>query len=136
MNQVVLVGNITRELEVKKTTTSKSVLEFSIAVNEGYGDKKRTDFINCIAWEGRAETIAQYFDKGSKILITGRLRNEKYEKDGQTRYKSYVLVDGFEFMQSNSVRSNEYESPVEESIDDIPSYDEQVTYEQESLPFY
>lgn len=134
MNQVILLGNITKELEIRKTQSNKSVLEFSVAVNEGYGDNKRTDYISCIAWESRAETIAKYFDKGSKILITGRLRNESYELKGQRRYKSYVLVDSFEFMQTKKP-VNQAEQQEEYTNDDILSYEE-PSYEQINLPFY
>lgn len=138
MNKVILVGNITKELELRKTQSNKSVLEFRIAINEGYGDHKRTEYVSCVAWEGRADTINQYFNKGSKILVEGKLRTESYEFEGQKRYKTYVLVDGFEFMQSNK---NSVRAVSEDDVDEL-KYEEpqqsepEVYYEQNSLPFY
>lgn len=122
MNKVILIGNITRDLELRKTNSNKSVLEFNIAINEGYGTNKRTEYVNCTAWENKAEVIYQYFKKGSKIFIEGRLRTDSYEFEGIKRYKTYILVDNIEFMSQNkepNVEVNEEKTSYES---DLPWY--------------
>ena len=101
MNKVLLLGNITKDLELKKTNSGKSVLDFNIATNEGKtasGDDV-TQFTGCRAWEKTAENIAQYFKKGNKILVEGRIRTDTQETPNGRRYWTYVLVDRFEFVQ-------------------------------------
>lgn len=97
MNLVSLYGRIANDSELHYTSTGKAVLSFSMAIR-GYND--RTDFIRCQAWEKRAENIANYFHKGSRIAITGRLVSAKYDKDGQTHYTQDVVVDSFDFVDS------------------------------------
>lgn len=102
MNKVILCGNITKDLEIRKTQNNKSVLDFTIATNEGktQSGQEVTQFTGCRAWEKVADNIAQYFRKGSKILIEGRIRTDCQETQNGKRYWTYVLVDRFEFVQS------------------------------------
>ena len=101
MNKVLLLGNITKDLELKKTNSGKSVLDFNIATNEGKtaSGEDVTQFTGCRAWEKTAENIAQYFKKGNKILVEGRIRTDTQETPNGRRYWTYVLVDRFEFVQ-------------------------------------
>ena len=69
MNYVSLLGRLTRDVEVTYTQSGKAYARFSIAVSRGTSNRDEVDFINCIAWEKRAETISQYFKKGSRILV-------------------------------------------------------------------
>ncbi len=78
MNKVFLMGRLTAEPELKFTQTGKEVLSFSLAVDSGYGEKKKTDFITCVAWEGTAKFISKWFRKGSLLLVEGALRTRKY----------------------------------------------------------
>lgn len=95
MNKVILIGNITKDLELKKTQTGKSVLEFSIATNDG---NKVAKFHDCKAWEKTAELIAQYCKKGSKICVEGKAWYDEFEKDGRKLKSKYILVNTVEFL--------------------------------------
>ena len=116
MNKVVLTGNLTKEPELRRTQSGKSVVRMNIAVNQGYGDKQTTDFFNLIAWEKTAEVCDKFLNKGSKILVEGRLRNNNYEKDGVKHYAVDVIVDTVEFMDSKKKAVNENT----DTEDDIP----------------
>lgn len=99
MNKVIISGNITKDIDLRKTQTNKSYVKFSVANNEGYGDKKITTFINCTAWEKTADIIAEHCSKGSKVLIEGSWRTNAYEKDNKTFVDTYVSVNSIEFLK-------------------------------------
>ena len=99
LNQVNLQGRLTKDAELKQTKTGKNVCSFTVAVDKR-GKDAGTNFIDCVAWEGRGETISKYFKKGSPILVTGRLDQQTWEKDGMKRSKLMVIVDDFNFIGS------------------------------------
>lgn len=98
INNVVLTGRITRNLELKQTNNNNSSLNITLAVERNFKDQsgqKQTDFINCKAFGKRAEAIAQYCQKGDLIGITGSIQTGSYQKqDGSTVYTTDVMVDG------------------------------------------
>lgn len=97
MNEIILMGRITKDLEVRQTTTGLPVLQFTMAVDRP-GKDKQTDFINCVAWRQTAEFIARYFGKGRLILVTGRLQIRSYEdRDGNKRTAAEVIVNEAHF---------------------------------------
>lgn len=99
MNTTILIGNITNDLEVRPAGQS-NVLKFGLGVRGNF-KKDETNFIQVEAWGKNAENIAKYFEKGSKILIQGELKQNRFEdKDGNKREKVYVNVDKFEFLES------------------------------------
>lgn len=99
MNTAILIGNITNDLEVRPAGQS-NVLKFGLGVRGNF-KKDETNFIQIEAWGKNAENIAKYFKKGSKILIQGELKQNRFEdKDGNKREKVYVNVDKFEFLDS------------------------------------
>ena len=97
MNKVILIGRITKDLEIRYTSNEKAVCEFSLAINR---DKENTDFINCVVWNKPAENLVKYQGKGSLISVIGELRTDTYEKDGEKRYKTYVLVNNIEYLSN------------------------------------
>ena len=101
INNVVLTGRITRNLELKQTSNNNSSLNITLAVERTFKDQngqKQTDFISCKAFGKRAETIAQYCQKGDLIGITGSIQIGSYQKqDGSTVYTTDVMVDGLSF---------------------------------------
>lgn len=105
MNHVSLLGRLTKDPEVQYTGTGKAYLRFTLAVKRE-NNKEETDFITCVAWEKRAELIEQYFTKGQRILITGRLSVSSYEKDGEKRYSTDVLVGQIEFIEYKNDENN------------------------------
>lgn len=98
MNKVILMGRFTKDPEVRTTTSGKTVVSFTVAT--GRGDN--VEFSNCIAWEKTAELISQYFNKGSQILLEGRLKTRSYESNGSKRYTTEVIVSSIEFTGSKS----------------------------------
>ena len=99
MNSVQLVGRITKDIEVRKTPSNKSVANFTMAVDDSHGENKKAQFINCVAWEKSAETIAKYVHKGDMFAITGKLVQKNTEKNGEVTNRSYeVVVNGFTFL--------------------------------------
>lgn len=105
MNKVFLIGNITRNLELRYTSKNKSVIDTNIAVQRKYSNqdgKKETDFINIQVWGNQAENLNKYCCKGSKIAIEGEIRVDTYEKsDGSKGYNNYILVNTVEFLDNN-----------------------------------
>lgn len=105
MNISILMGRLTAEPELRRTQSGKDVLSFCLAVDRGYGEKKETDFINCVAWEHTARFISQYFRKGSLIAVNGGIRTRKYEdKYGNSRIATEVVVDHAFFTGEKSGR--------------------------------
>lgn len=94
LNKVFLIGNLTRKPEIRQTSTGKTVASFSIAVNERRGQTEETLFIKITVWERQAEIAERYLDKGSLVLVEGRLRIEEYEtRDGQKRRDPVVVAN-------------------------------------------
>lgn len=94
-NKVILIGRLTKDLELKVTQSGIPVVSGSIAVNRSYkqGEERKADFINFTAWRGTAEFIARYFHKGSNILIEGALQTRDHTaNDGSKRYVTEVVV--------------------------------------------
>ncbi|XZK26379.1 single-stranded DNA-binding protein [Clostridium perfringens] len=111
MNKVVLVGRLTKDPELRFTANKgTAVTRFTLAVNRDYKKEDGTqeaDFINCIAYSKRAEVIAQYLTKGKRFSIAGSIRTGSYDaQDGTRRYTTYVVVDGFDFIDSSGSKVN------------------------------
>lgn len=100
MNNIQLLGRITKDLEQKITTSGKSVCSFDIAVTRKF-DKEVTDFISCVAWNKTCETMCKFVKKGQLIAIDGSLYTRKYEdKNGNNRTAYEVNVNNFYFVES------------------------------------
>ena len=102
-NKVILVGRTTRVPEVKMTSGMTKVVNFTLAVDNGYGETQKTDFFNCVAFGKTAETIAAYVKKGDLILVEGRLEIDKWvDKSGINREKPKIYVSSFRFLETKS----------------------------------
>jgi single-strand DNA-binding protein len=102
-NQVILMGNLTRDPELKAIPSGQSVVSFSLALNRSYKDqsgewKEATDFIDVTAWGPLAERVAQYCQKGKQVLVNGRIQSRSWEQDGQKRTKVEVLAQDVTFL--------------------------------------
>lgn len=125
MNKVVLVGRLTKDPELKFTANKgTAVTRFTLAVNRDYKKEDGTqeaDFINCIAYSKRAEVIAQYLTKGKRFSIAGSIRTGSYDaQDGTRRYTTYVVVDGFDFIDSSNGQNNFNDDMTPVDDGDIP----------------
>ena len=103
MNIAIISGNLTKDIEIASTKTGKHVTRFCLGVRR---DKEATDFINCEAWGTVADLLEKYCSKGSKIGVSGKIRNVSYEKDGKTVYKTYILVSDVDFYSASKAADN------------------------------
>ena len=115
MNRVEFMGNLSKAPDVKQTTNGKNVCTFTLAVNRRYKDAQgntTADFFSVQAWGKLAELCARYLDKGSKVFVSGELRNRSYEaKDGSKRTVTEIIANEVEFL---SPKSESATPPVEE----------------------
>lgn len=99
INQVTLVGRLTRDPELRKTNNGTPVVQFTVALN-GYGDKEATTFINVIAWKDLAENVNTYVRKGHLVGLTGRLQSRSYEDKNQVKRNIVeVVADIVKFLE-------------------------------------
>lgn len=123
LNQVTLMGNLTRDPELRQTPTGQNVTSFSLALNRAYKDQggqwqEATDYIDIVAWGPLAERVSQYLSKGRRCLVQGRLQSRSWEQDGQKRSKVEVLANDVTFLDgrgdgdsSNSGGSHHNDAP-------------------------
>lgn len=106
LNLAVIAGRLTREPELRTTSSGVAVTTFTIAVNRAYGgDNKVADFIECVAWRERADFITKYFRKGMAICVRGEIQTRTYEdKDNVKRKVTEILVDKVDFVESKNVQ--------------------------------
>lgn len=110
INRVILVGRITKDPEIKYTSTGIATLSFSIAVDRQVRDsngERQADFINCVAWRNNAEFLSRYVKKGYMISVEGRIQTRTYQSttDNQTRYVTEVVCDSVSNLQPRDVNS-------------------------------
>jgi single-strand DNA-binding protein len=136
INNVVLVGRIVREPELRYTPQNTAVATFTLAVNRRFKNaqgEREADFINCVIWRQSAENLANWAKKGALIGVTGSIQVRNYEnKEGQRVYVTEVLADNFQMLESNSNKTEKGKtksqqdkapfagSPMEVSDDDLP----------------
>lgn len=131
INRVVISGNLTRDAELRSTTSGMPVLGFGVAVNDRRKNPQTQEwedypnFIDCTMFGVRAEKIKPYLVKGTKVSIEGKLRWSQWERDGQKRSKIEVIVDELEFMSSRSTS---------QSYDNMSGYEAQVPAAQSAAP--
>ncbi len=106
MNKVILMGRLTRDVEIRQTPNGVSLARFSLAVNRrfvGKDSQQKADFINCVAWRQTGEFIARYFQKGSMIAVVGNIQSRSWDgQDGKKQYAMEVVVDEAYFTGSKS----------------------------------
>jgi len=134
LNKVILVGRLTRDPEVRYTQTGKAVASFSVAVDTGYGENKRADFIPIVVWDKLAEVCGNNLTKGRRILVEGRLQISEYEKDGQKRRSAEVVAQNIEFLDTKA--SVQASTPQKDSKDHAGSMGTEVYPDSdEEIPF-
>lgn len=106
INNVVIMGRLTADPELKTTQSGISVTSFCVAVDRSYvreGEERQADFINVVAWRGTAEFVTRYFHKGSMIAVQGSIQTRKYEdKDGNKRVAVEILANNVSFCGSKA----------------------------------
>ena len=104
INNVVLVGRMTRDAELRYTPSNQAVATFTLAVNRNFKNQngeREADFINCVIWRQQAENLANWAKKGTLIGVTGRIQTRNYEnQQGQRVYVTEVIADNFQILES------------------------------------
>jgi len=128
-NQVILMGNLTRDPELRTTPSGQSVCNFGLALNRSYknadGDwVEATDFVDIVAWAALGERVAQYLSKGRPALVSGRLQSRSWDQDGQKRSKLEVVAQDVTFLGgapggSGGTPASSVDEPTSDSNSDI-----------------
>jgi len=140
MNNVNLIGRLTKDVDLRYTASGVAVANFNLAVQRKYvnqNNERETDFINCIIWRKSAEALAEYTRKGSLIGIEGHLQTRNYEnQQGQKVYVTEVVADNFQLLESKEITENRkkaaYSSYQNNHQQDQP---EPVEFSDDDLPF-
>ena len=144
LNHIDLMGRLTRDPELRRTANGTAVASFTVAVDRDFQNKesgeKETDFIDCVAWRHTGEFVSKYFQKGSMIVVTGRLTIRAWQdKDGNKRRSAEVVVDSAYF--GSSKKDSTYEvaassAPATEGYASLPQPDFSVLEDDDAgLPF-
>ena len=133
-NKVILVGNLAADPELKQTNSGKSVTSFPVAVQR-QGRDAGADFLTVVAWNGTAEFICKYFQKGKPILVEGRLQQRKWEdKDGNTRQAVEIVAEQVAFVGGKEAAEKPQDAaPATPYGKDPVQYEEQTP--DDDLPF-
>lgn len=106
INNVVLVGRLTKDPDLRYTANGTAVATFTLAVNRNFSNQsgeREADFINCVLWRKPAETLANYAKKGTLLGVTGRIQTRNYEnQQGQRVYVTEVVADNFQLLESRA----------------------------------
>ena len=117
MNKVFLIGNLTRDPELSETASGVTMCRFAIAVNRNYSTdgERQTDFFNCTAWRGLADTVSRYAKKGKKVAVSGSIQIRNYEgNDGVKRTAVDVVAQDVEFLSPKDSGGDDfYDTPAE-----------------------
>lgn len=125
MNSINIIGRVTKEIELRYLpTNSTPVCSFSIAVDDGFGEKKKTYFINCQAWQKTAENIVKYFNKGDLIGISGRLTTRDWtDKEDKKHTITEIVINDFTFCNGKKSDSGSESKPQNTSRASTPYSD-------------
>ena len=145
MNKVILIGRITKDIELRYTKSNIPVAITTLAVNRAkQKDKEQeTDFINLVIWGKQAENCKNYVNKGNQIAVEGRVQTRSYEENGKKRYITEVVAENVQFLETKkeSISSMqpavESKEPVKDPFEEMGSKIEQETfsYNYDDLPF-
>ena len=145
LNKVFLIGNITKDIELKSTPSGNSVASFGLATNRTWKGKdgqkqEQATFHNIVAWGKTGEVIKQYCTKGSMIMVEGRIDNRTYDKkDGTKGYISEIIVDNFQFgpkKDGQTSATKEMSEPKKfDEQEDIPSIEDGDEIDVKDIPF-
>lgn len=115
INNVVLVGRLTRDPDLRYTSNGSAVATFNLAVNRNFTNasgEREADFVNCVIWRKPAETLANYAKKGTLLGVVGRIQTRNYEnQQGQRVYVTEVVCDNFQLLESRNVSEQRQQTP-------------------------
>jgi len=124
MNKAFLVGRLCQDPEVRYTQAGKAVASFTIAVNEGYGERKTVQYIPIVCWEKLAEACGNNLNKGSKVLVEGKLQIRSYDaNDGSKRRIAEVIAQNMEFLEKKQQGEDNPFGGTVYSEEEIPGFE-------------
>ena len=154
MNKVVLIGRLSRDPELRHTTSGMAVCQINVAISRrvGAGKEPETDFINVVVWDKQAENVSKYLSKGRQVAVEGRIQTRNYDNnEGKKVYVTEVIATNVEFLGSASDNTSTKQTTIDEnpfdteptspqeslSVDDDPfaSFGEKVEISDSELPF-
>ena len=149
INSVVLVGRLTRDVEVRKTASGLSVASFTIACDRRLSQEQKNngaqsaDFISCVAWRGSADFLSSYAHKGDTVGVEGRIQTRSYDRDGQMVYVTEVLANSVNLLHSKQTVQSQEQSSYEPQATQEPKpqqmsdfdYLPNVEVSSDDLPF-
>ena len=138
MNKVILMGRLTRDPEVRQTTTGINVTRFSIAVERRFAreGQQNVDFLNCVAWRQTGDFVGRYFSKGSMIAVVGSVQTRTWEgQDGKKNYATEISVDEAYFTGSKGETGTATATNVETRISQPASQEEPKQFEDFDMSF-
>ena len=150
INSAVVAGNLTRNAELKQTSSGKSVLHFSVAVNDRAKNNQtgewedKPNFVPCVMFGNRAQAVAQYLTKGTKVSVQGKLHYSSWQgNDGKNRSKLEVMVDELEFMSRGNQQQpaqqqyqQQFQQPAQQYQQQAPQPDPQPLYDNGPQPLF
>ena len=119
LNTVAISGRLGRNPELKSTNNGNSVANFSVAVDQGFGDQKTTSWVRCVAWQKTAEFVTKFFQKGDMIILSGRLQGRTWEQDGVKREVLEIVAEKIDF----AGEKKKSQSNVERALSSEPEKD-------------
>lgn len=145
MNKVVLLGRLTKDIEVRYTESGTAVGNLTLAVKrriKNTDGEYESDFINCVCWKETAETMNKYLKKGDPVLVEGRIQTRSFEdKDGNKRYATEVVIEHMDFVSSKKEQTAEVKEGTKEEKNPFEDMKEKVEADQsieisdDDLPF-
>lgn len=133
-NQVILMGNLTRDPELRTIPSGQSVCSFSLALNRSFKGsdgnwQEATDYVDVVAWGPLGERVAQYLKKGRPALVNGRLQSRNWEQDGQKRSKVEVIAQDVTFLGGRGDGDNQGSSQTDSSTSNSSKKQDDVVIE-------
>lgn len=138
MNSISIIGNLTKDVELRYTQEPKAVANFTIAVNEGYGDNKEAHFFDVVVWGKQAENLKKYCSQGSKVAVEGKLKQQRWETDnGEKRSKVIISAFSIEYLtrKEDSEELSPSDIPTAKEPDPFEKFGQQLEISDDDLPF-
>lgn len=122
INNVVLVGRLTKDIELRKTQSGLSVASFTVACDRRLSQEQRNnneqsaDFINCVAWRGSADFLGNYAHKGDTVGVEGRIQTRSYDRDGQKVYVTEIVTNSVSILHSNQPKQAQAQTQPQQQV--------------------
>ncbi len=135
LNKVILMGRLTKDPEMRSTTSGINVASFSIAVDRNFSKEKQTDFFNIVAWRSTADFVSKYFRKGQLVAVSGSLQNRSWDDaEGKKRYITEVIAEEVHFAESKRDGQDSGNGASYNASGDMPGFNTAAASDDD-LPF-